>query len=59
MTWLNRSAMSRVIFQVLLLVLADGDDVGVIKQDVGRLEHGVGEEAVLGGEALPGPCPCS
>ena len=38
--------------QVLLLVLADRHDVGVVEQDVGRLEHRVGEEPVLGGEPL-------
>ena len=38
--------------QVLLLVLADGHQVGVVEQDVGRLKHRVGEEPVLGGEPL-------
>ena len=38
--------------QVLLLVLAHRDDVGVVEQDVGRLEHRVGEQAVLGGDPL-------
>jgi hypothetical protein len=38
--------------QVLLLVLPDRDDVGVVEQDVGGLEDRVGEQAVLGGQ----PC---
>ena len=35
-------------FHVLLLVAADGDDVAVVEEDVGRHKHRVGEEAVGG-----------
>ena len=38
--------------QVLLLVLAHRHKVGVVEQDVGRLEHGIGKKAVIGGEPL-------
>ena len=31
---------------MLLLVLADGDEVGAVEQDVGRHQHRVGEEGV-------------
>lgn len=34
-------------FEVLHLVAADGDDVGVVDEDVGGHEHGVGEDAVV------------
>jgi hypothetical protein len=37
---------------VLLLVLADGNQVGVVNHDVGRLEHWVAEQAGVGRKAL-------
>ena len=39
-------------FQVLLLVLTNGNQVGIIEQDVCCLEDGIGEKPVLGGQAL-------
>ncbi len=38
-------------FQVLALVLADGHQVGVVEQHVGRLQHRIGEQADRGGVA--------
>ena len=37
-------------FDMLDLVLADGHDVGVIDQDVGRHEHRIGEQPGVGAE---------
>ena len=37
---------------MLFLVLAYGHQVGVIHQDVGSHQHGVGEQGVAGGESL-------
>ena len=42
--------------EVLALVVADGHGVGVVEEDVGRHEDGVGEQARPG--PPPGPCPC-
>ena len=39
-------------FDVLHLVGADGHGVAVVGEDVGRLQHGVREQAGVGGEAL-------
>ena len=39
-------------FEVLFLILTDGDDVGVVEEDIGGHEGGVGEEGVVGGEAF-------
>ena len=41
-------------FDVLFLVLADGDEVTVVDEDVCGHEDGVGEQAVIGGEAASG-----
>ncbi len=41
-------------FDVLFLVLADGDEVTVVDEDVCGHEDGVGEEPVIGGEAASG-----
>ena len=43
--WLNRSATSRVELDVLALVVADGNLVGVVEEDVGGHQHRVVEEA--------------
>ena len=37
-------------FHVLLLVPPDRHDVGIVKQDVRRHQHGVGKDAVIGAE---------
>ena len=39
-------------FDVLHLVVADRHGVAVVGQDVGRLQHGIREQAGVGGEAL-------
>ncbi len=39
-------------FEVLLLVFADGNDVGVVEKDIGGHEGGVGKEGVVGGDAF-------
>jgi len=38
-------------FDVLFLVAADGDEVGIVDENIGGHEDGIGEEAVVGGEA--------
>ena len=38
--------------EVLLLVLADGHEIGVVEQDVGRHQHRIGEQPVIGRDAL-------
>ena len=38
-------------FDVLLLVAADRDEVGIVNQDIGRHEDRVGEDAVVWGKA--------
>lgn len=38
--------------EVLFLILTDGDDVGIVEEDVGGHEGGVGEEGVVRGEAF-------
>ena len=42
---LKRVAQVPHQLDVLALVLADRDAVGLVEEDVGRLEHGVGEQA--------------
>ena len=39
-------------FDVLHLILADGHDVRVVRQNVGRLQHGIGEQAGVGTDPL-------
>lgn len=39
-------------FEVLFLVFADGDDVGIVEEDVGSHQGGVGEEGVVGGDSF-------
>ena len=48
---LKRRATSRVSLDVRDLILTDGDEVGLIEEDVGGLEERVAEEAV-GGQVL-------
>ena len=39
-------------FDVLLLVAADGDEVGIVDENIGGHEDGISEEAVIGGDAV-------
>ena len=50
--WLNLPAMSRVISRCCFWSCPTGTSVGEVDEDVGRLEHRVGEQAMVGCHAL-------
>ena len=50
---LNRWAMSPGQFDMLNLVLANGDGLGLVEQDIRCHQHGIGEQASTNRDILP------